>query len=539
MVSTSLEPGQRLRLIKVVAYGWSGSRSMPAVRDQADAALAGAMQTGWDGLLAEQRSYLDKFWACADVELDGDSTIQQAVRFGLFHILQAGARAEGRAIAAKGLTGPGYDGHAFWDTETFVLPVLTYTAPDAAAHALRWRHSTLPLAIERARQLRLNGAAFPWRTIHGEECSGYWPAGTAAFHVNADIACAARRYVRATDDTAFEQTTGLDLLVHTARLWRSLGHHDSHGRFRIDGVTGPDEYSAVADNNVYTNLMAQENLSAAADAAARHSDRATELGVDDEEMTGWREAAASMVIPYDQTLGVHPQADGFTCHEVWDFANTTAEQYPLLLHFPYFDLYRKQVVKQADLVLAMQLRPDAFTQEQKARNFAYYERLTVRDSSLSASVQAVIAAEIGHLDLTEDYLAEAALMDLDDLEHNTTNGLHLASLAGIWTALVAGYGGMRHTDAALSFTPRLPPALTRLAFGLHLVGRTLRVEVSSAAATYSLDDGKPLQLLHHGQLVDVSMDQSATCAIPDLPPLGPRPTQPPGRAPHRHHPTTR
>jgi len=539
MVSTSLEPGQRLQLIKVVAYGWSGSRSMPAVRDQADAALAGAMQTGWDGLLAEQRSYLDKFWACADVELDGDSTIQQAVRFGLFHILQAGARAEGMAIAAKGLTGPGYDGHAFWDTETFVLPVLTYTAPDAAAHALRWRHSTLPLAIERARQLRLNGAAFPWRTIHGEECSGYWPAGTAAFHVNADIACAARRYVRATDDTAFEQTTGLDLLVHTARLWRSLGHHDSHGRFRIDGVTGPDEYSAVADNNVYTNLMAQENLSAAADAAARHSDRATELGVDDEEMTSWREAAASMVIPYDQTLGVHPQADGFTCHEVWDFANTTAEQYPLLLHFPYFDLYRKQVVKQADLVLAMQLRPDAFTQEQKARNFAYYERLTVRDSSLSASVQAVIAAEIGHLDLTEDYLAEAALMDLDDLEHNTTNGLHLASLAGIWTALVAGYGGMRHTDAALSFTPRLPPALTRLAFGLHLVGRTLRVEVSSAAATYSLDDGKPLQLLHHGQLVDVSMDQSATCAIPDLPPLGPRPTQPPGRAPHRHHPTTR
>ena len=539
MVSTSLEPGQRLQLIKVVAYGWSGSRSMPAVRDQADAALAGAMQTGWDGLLAEQRSYLDKFWACADVELDGDSTIQQAVRFGLFHILQAGARAEGRAIAAKGLTGPGYDGHAFWDTETFVLPVLTYTAPDAAAHALRWRHSTLPLAIERARQLRLNGAAFPWRTIHGEECSGYWPAGTAAFHVNADIACAARRYVRATDDTAFEQTTGLDLLVHTARLWRSLGHHDSHGRFRIDGVTGPDEYSAVADNNVYTNLMAQENLSAAADAAAWHSDRATELGVDDEEMTSWREAAASMVIPYDQTLGVHPQADGFTCHEVWDFANTTAEQYPLLLHFPYFDLYRKQVVKQADLVLAMQLRPDAFTQEQKARNFAYYERLTVRDSSLSASVQAVIAAEIGHLDLTEDYLAEAALMDLDDLEHNTTNGLHLASLAGIWTALVAGYGGMRHTDAALSFTPRLPPALTRLAFGLHLVGRTLRVEVSSAAATYSLDDGKPLQLLHHGQLVDVSMDQSATCAIPDLPPLGPRPTQPPGRAPHRHHPTTR
>jgi alpha,alpha-trehalose phosphorylase len=537
MVSTTLEPGQRLRLIKVVAYGWSGSRSLPAVRDQADAALAGAMQTGWEGLLAEQRGYLDRFWACADVELEGDSAIQQAVRFGLFHILQAGARAEGRAIATKGLTGPGYDGHAFWDTETFVLPVLTYTAPDAAAHALRWRHSTLPLAIERARQLRLNGAAFPWRTIHGEECSGYWPAGSAAFHVNADIAGAAVRYVRATDDTAFEQTTGLDLLVHTARLWRSLGHPDSEGRFRIDGVTGPDEYSAVADNNVYTNLMAQENLFAAADAAARHPERARELGVDDEEITSWREAAAGMVIPYNATLGVHSQAEGFTGHEVWDFANTTAEQYPLLLHFPYFDLYRKQVVKQADLVLAMQLHPDSFTHEEKARNFAYYDRLTVRDSSLSACVQAVIAAEVGHLDLAEDYLAEAALMDLHDLEHNTASGLHLASLGGIWTALVAGYAGMRHTDAGLSFAPRLPPGLIRLAFGLHLAGGTLRVEVSSAAATYSINSGKPLELLHYGQPVQVSEDQPATCPIPDMAPLGPRPTQPPGRAPRRRHPT--
>src|SRR5829696_147369 len=537
MVSTTLEPGQRLWLVKVVAYGWSDSRSLPAVRDQADAALAAAMQTGWEGLLAEQRSYLDRFWARADVELDGDSAIQQAVRFGLFHLVQAGARAEGRAIAAKGLTGPGYVVHASGATETFVLPVLTYTAPDAAAHALRWRHSTLPLAIERARQLRLNGAAFPWRTIRGEECSGYWPAGSAAFHVNADIADAAVRYVRATDDTAFEQTIGLDLLVHTARLWRSLGHQDSEGRFRIDGVTGPDEYSAVADNNVYTNLMAQENLSAAADAAARHREPASELGVDEEEITSWRQAAAGMVIPYDETLGVHPQADGFTGHEIWDFANTTAEQYPLLLHFPYFDLYRKQVVKQADLVLAMQLHPDAFTGEQKARNFAYYDRLTVRDSSLSACVQAVIAAEMGHLDLAEDYLAEAALMDLDDLEHNTTNGLHIASLGGIWTAVVAGYGGMRHTDAALSFTPRLPPALTRLAFGLLISGRTLRVEVSSGTATYSIDNGKPLQLLHYGQPVNVSADQPATCPIPDLPPMGPRPTQPAGRAPHRRHPT--
>ena len=239
---------------------------------------------------------------------------------------------------------------------------------------------------------------------------------------------------RPIDDSGFARDIGLELLVETARLWRSLGHHDAAGRFRIDGVTGPDEYSAVADNNVYTNLMAQRNLRAAADAVERYPDRAADLAVDDEETASWRDAAQAMLVPYDKALGVHPQAEGFTQHQVWDFEHTTPEQYPLLLHFPYFDLYRKQVVKQADLVLALHLRGDAFSDEEKARNFAYYERLTVRDSSLSACTQAVIAAEVGHLELAFDYLSEAALIDLDDIEHNTRDGLHIASLAGTWIA---------------------------------------------------------------------------------------------------------
>ena len=234
--------------------------------------------TGWDGLLAEQREFLDEFWDGADVEIDGDAELQQAVRFALFHVLQAGARAERRAIAAKGLTGPGYDGHTFWDTETFCLPVLTHLQPDAAADALRWRQSILPLARERAEQLGLAGAAFPWRTIRGQECSGYWPAGTAAFHINADIADAVRRHVRSPATPTSSARSALELLVATARLWRSLGHHDSTGEFRIDGVTGPDEYTAIVDNNVYTNLMAQRNLRYAAEAAARHSRAAARLG---------------------------------------------------------------------------------------------------------------------------------------------------------------------------------------------------------------------------------------------------------------------
>jgi alpha,alpha-trehalose phosphorylase len=306
-VATELEPGQRLRLVKFLGYGWSSRRSVPAVRDQVEAALAAARRSGWERLLAAQRDYLDDFWDRADVEIEGDDELQQAVRFALFHTLQAGARAQERAIPAKGLTGPGYDGHTFWDTEAFVLQPLTYTVPHAAGDALRWRHATLDLARERAKVLGLDGAAFPWRTIRGQVTSGYWPASTAAFHVNADIADAVVRYRAATGDDAFEREAGLELLVETARLWLSLGHHDAHGGFRIDGVTGPDEYSAIADNNVYTNLMAQKNLRAAADAAWRHPERARELGVGPEEVTAWRDAARAMLVPYDEALGVHPQ----------------------------------------------------------------------------------------------------------------------------------------------------------------------------------------------------------------------------------------
>jgi alpha,alpha-trehalose phosphorylase len=536
MVATELEPGQRLRIVKFVGYGWSSRRSLPSVRDQVEAALAAACRSGWEGLLAAQRDYLDDFWDRADVELEGDDELQQAVRFALFHTLQAGARAEGRAIPAKGLTGPGYDGHTFWDTETFVLQPLTYTVPHAAGDALRWRHATLDLARERAKVLGLDGAAFPWRTIRGQETSGYWPASTAAFHINADIADAVIRYCAATGDDAFECEAGLALLVETARLWRSLGHHDAHGRFRIDGVTGPDEYSAIADNNVYTNLMAQRNLRAAADVVERHPECARVLEVGPEEAPAWRDAARAMLVPYDEVLVVHPQAEEFAEHAVWDFARTDPEQYPLMLHFPYFDLYRKQVVKQADLVLALYLRGDAFSLEAKARDFEYYEALTVRDSSLSAFVQAVVAAEVGHLELAYDYFGEAALLDLGDSYHNTRDGVHLASLAGAWIAAVAGFGGMRDHGGSLSFAPRLPRQLSRLTFRLCFRGRRIQVAVNQQQVQYVLLQGAPLNVAHCGATVTLVPDEPVTRPIPK-PPTRRAPVQPPGRAPARRRPT--
>jgi alpha,alpha-trehalose phosphorylase len=530
-IIAELKPGQKLRLVKLVAYGWSGERSVPALRDQVAAAIASARHTGWDGMLAEQREFLDRFWESADVHIDGDPEIQQAVRFSIFQILQAGARAEGRAIPAKGLTGPGYDGHAFWDTESYVLPVLTYTLPSAASDALKWRHTILPQAKERARQLGLQGAAIPWRTIAGEECSAYWPAGTAAFHVTADVADAVARFQYVAGNEDFARRFGTDLLVESARLWTSLGYFDAAGEFRIDGVTGPDEYSAIADNNVYTNMMAKRNLQAAVAAlSAPNVDRTQWADVSDHEMGIWKRAAEHMRLPYDERLRVHPQADGFTDHAVWDFDDTNSGQYPLLLNFPYFDLYRKQVVKQADLVFALFRTSHEFTDDQKQRDFEYYEPLTVRDSSLSACIQAIVAAETGHVDLAYDYWGEAALMDLDDLEHNTSDGLHIASLAGSWMVAVNGFGGLRDTEGALSFRPRLPGALRSLTFNLLFRGVHLNVAISPEQARYTCNGDVHVDLLHYGDPVRVGPGGTQIRDIPPVTPR-PRPRQPPGREP--------
>jgi alpha,alpha-trehalose phosphorylase len=338
--------------------------------------------------------------------------------------------------------------------------------------------------------------------------------------------------VTATGDSAFERSVGVELLVETARLWMSVGHYDMHGWFRIDGVTGPDEYSALADNNIYTNLMAQRNLRAAADAARRHRAVAARMKVKAPEIRSWLHAAEQMTVPFDERLRVHRQASDFTKYDRWDFARTKPDQYPLFLHFPYFDLYRKQVVKQADLVLAMHLRGDAFTAVEKARNFAYYEAITVRDSSLSSSTQSVIAAEVGHLQLAHDYLAEAALMDLHDLASNVKDGVHMGSLAGAWLAAVAGLGGMRHHGQSLEFAPHLPPAIRRLTFRMTFLGRLLQAEISKSRVTYSLVEGRPLAFKHFSDDVRVSRARPVTRRLKPTVSIK-APEQPPGRAPAR------
>ncbi|WP_250038134.1 glycoside hydrolase family 65 protein [Paractinoplanes maris] len=488
---------------KFLAYRWPAADEVVADRDA-------AARDGFDVLAAEQREYLDDFWAGADVEVDGDPDIQQAVRFGLFHVLQAGAQAGPHPIPAKGLTGNGYDGHTLWDTETYVLRALTYTHPGCVGPALKWRHSTLGDARDRARELGLDGAAFPWRTISGPECSGYWPAGTAALHVNADIADAVLRYEAATGDEEFMREAGHEILTETAKLWKSVAYFDDEGVAHIAGVTGPDEYTALMDDNIYTNLMAQRTLRAA--------------GLDDEA----GRLADSLSIPYAEGRDVHEQAAGFTRLPEWDF---TDNEYPLMLGHHYLNLYRKQVVKQADLVLAMMVRGDAFTADEKRRNFAYYEARTVRDSSLSAPIQAVLAAELGHLSLAHDYLAEAALLDLRGGGESGGDGLHIAACAGGWIALVMGFGGMRDHEGRLSFGPRLPPGLQRLAFRLHWRGATLTVTVKRDAVTYTADGDVTFR--HEGKEVQVQAGEELTFAID---PIGDIPAPPSPRPPRRHSP---
>jgi alpha,alpha-trehalose phosphorylase len=392
----------------------------------------------------------------------------------------------------------------------------------------------MDLAKERAAELNLAGAAFPWRTIRGQECSAYWPAGTAAWHINADIAMAFERYRIVTGDQSLEKECGLGVLIETARLWMTLGHHDRHGAWHLDGVTGPDEYTAIVRDNVFTNLMAAHNLVTAAEACGRDADAAAALKVTTEEMATWRDAAAAVNIPYDEGLGVHQQCEGFTTFAEWDFeANAT---YPLLMHEAYVRLYPAQVIKQADLVLAMQWQSHAFTPDQKARNVDYYERRMVRDSSLSACTQAVMCAEVGHLELAHDYAYEAALIDLRDLHSNTRDGLHMASLAGAWMALVNGFGGLRDDEGVLALNPALPDGIARLRFRLRWRECRLTVDVDHSEVTYTLRDGpgSELTIQHAGEELTLSTESPTTVELQKRESLLPQPPQPPGRDPlHR------
>ena len=510
--SFELREGESAEVQKFATYYDGSGDDLQALVDMCERTLDWVVGRGLDEVLIAQRTWLEEFWQRSDVIIDGKPELQQAVRWCVFQIAQAAARGDGRGVPAKGVSGSGYSGHYFWDTEIYVLPFLAYTRPAAARDVLQMRIDMLPAARRRAAQMALDGALFPWRTINGEEASAYYPAGTAQFHIDADVAYAVAKYVRATGDRTFLLEGGIDLLVETARMWVSLGfwrEQDGRRSFHIHGVTGPDEYTAVVSDNLYTNVMARFNLDYAAEelAALRRENpeayaiAALRLGLAAEEAGAWRTAAAGMHIGFDERHGVHPQDALFLEREVWDFENTPRDKYPLLLNFHPLVIYRHQVLKQADVVLALFLQSDQFTAEEKLADFEYYDPLTTGDSTLSGVVQAIIAAEVGYSDLALRYFTEAISVDLADLHKNAADGVHVASAGGVWSALVYGFAGMRDVGGELSFDPRLPADWEGLSFSLTVSSRFVQVRLEQESLSFTLSGDEGLAVTVRGEPV--------------------------------------
>ncbi len=501
--------GVPIRLTKVVSY--HSSRGVPPheLIDRCERTLDRVTTEGIDVQYAKQRAWFDAFWERSDVRIPHDVQLQQAVRWNIFQLAQATARADGLGVAAKGVTGSGYSGHYFWDTEIYVIPFLTYTNPNFARNAISMREEMLPKARERARQLNESGALFPWRTINGEEASAYYAAGTAQYHINADVTYALAKYVRATGDVDFLARGAVDIAVETARMWATLGfwRRGAQDTFHIHGVTGPDEYTTVVNDNLFTNTMARFNLRYAVEsvrAIQREYPQAYRRMVDrldfqESELLEWEQAADGMAVPYAESLGIHPQDQHFLEREVWDLEATPDDKKPLLLHFHPLVIYRFQVLKQADVVLALFLHGDEFTSAEKRADFDYYDPLTTGDSTLSAVVQSIVAAEIGYRDLALRYFEHSLYVDLADLHANTADGVHVASVGGIWSALVYGFGGMRDFDGLLTFDPRLPEDWPELDFRIAWHGSRLLVRVTQDAIRIEILDGEAIDFSVRGE----------------------------------------
>jgi len=447
-----------------------------------------------------QADYLAIFWQNSDVEIKTDEKLQEGIRFNLFHLLQAAGRDQFSNIAAKGLSGEGYEGHYFWDTEIYMFPFFLLTNPELAKNLLLYRYNILNSARERAKELgHRKGALFPWRTIAGSECSSFFPAGTAQYHISADIAYSYVQYYLATNDWEFMKKHGAEILFETARLWVDMGHY-YQGSFRIDGVTGPDEYTAVVNNNYFTNVMAKYNLEWAhkiffllkeKEEAYLQSLR-ERLQLSLEEVSEWEKASKLIYLPYDRDLNINPQDDTFLKKAVWDFANTPNDKYPLLLHYHPLTLYRYQVCKQADTVLAHFLREDEQDFSVIKNSYDYYEKITTHDSSLSSCIFSIMAAKVGYLSKSYEYFLETARLDLDNTHGNTKDGLHLANMGGTWMAIVFGFAGLRLKESGLILNPVIPKEWDSYTFNIVFQGRRLKITVEQEKILISLLNGEDL-----------------------------------------------
>ncbi|WP_394404706.1 glycoside hydrolase family 65 protein [Streptococcus sp. 20-1249] len=414
----------------------------------------------YDDLKTQQIAIFDEFWQVSDIVIEGDEVLQKGIRFNLYHLFNSAGRDGLTNFGAKGLTGEGYEGHYFWDTEMYLLPFFIFTQPEIAKSLLTYRLNKLPLAQERAAELNFKGALFPWRGISGRETSAYYPAGTAQFHINGDIAYAFALYEKVTGDTGFIKEAK-ELIYETARFWLSFGFFSKRG-FEIHEVTGPDEYTALVNNNYYTNKMAQHNLTYAAQLAERFGEYA-------QEAADWQKAADDMYLGFDAERLLTKQDDTSLDKQVWDFAGTPAENYPLLLHYHPIKIYKHQVLKQADTLLAHMLYPVSL--EQQERDFDYYEPLTTHDSSLSKAIHGIIASRLGRDEVAYNFFADSGIMDMADGQGNASHGIHAANMGGSWLGLVYGFAGLHFENDRPVFRNQLPAHIKKMTFKIKVKGQ--------------------------------------------------------------------
>ena len=479
--------------------------------------LAAACEVGYDGLKEKQRERLRHFWENADIQIRGaeSDALIQGLHFNLFHIFQSALRGGKQGMGAKGLSGEGYEGHYFWDTEMYVLPVFLYTAPETAKRLLDFRYATLEKARERARILgHAKGALFPWRTLNGEEASTYYPLGTAQYHINGDIAYALSLYVQATGDREYLKEKGAELLIETARVWADVGSFADckDGRYCICSVTGPDEYNVLVDNNFYTNLMARENLRDAAGAVRwlmakepeKYEELTERLGFAEEELALWDKIIDRMYFPYDEEHKIYPMDDGFMMRKPW-VEEKIPEEKRAWLYENYHPLFimRHRMSKQADAILGMYLHSNLFETEEIRRNYDFYQKVTLHHSSLSTCIFGIVACDVGYVEEAYRYFMQSARMDLDDYHNNFYAGIHAANMAGTWQAVANGFGGMRCQGGKLSFKPVLPEAWESFSFRIRYLGSLLGVMVSrekeGCQVKFTLLEGEPVTFYLRGE----------------------------------------
>lgn len=500
------EQGEAVTLEKMICYVADLDMGPEKLDIFTEEALDLAEEKGYAGLEESQKEYLRRFWDTADIQLKGKDSeaLQQGIRFNLFHILQSAGRDGKTGMGAKGLSGEGYEGHYFWDTEMYVLPVFVYTEPDTARRLLDYRYATLEQARQRARILgHGKGVLFPWRTINGEEASTYYPLGTAQYHINADIAYALSLYLQVTGDTAYLKEKGAEILIETARVWADVGSFADckGGKYCICSVTGPDEYNVLVDNNFYTNLMARENLRDAKEAVGYLAVHAPEcldrlkkkLDFSEDELKLWQQIIDNMYFPYDASRQVYPLDDGFMMRKPWDESKIPEEKRAWLYesYHPLF-IMRHRMSKQADAILGMYLHSNLFTQEELKRNYDFYQEVTLHHSSLSTCIFGIVACNIGYYDEAYAYFSQSARMDLDDYHNNFYAGIHAANMAGTWQAIVNGFAGLRCQGSRLRFRPSLPAGWESYTFKIRYRGALLKVAVCGDAAEFVLEDGQKI-----------------------------------------------